>query len=178
MHANMLYPEGFKMNDIQIGKGSISIWAIIAAIGAIFAFISLFLGIFHEQMTVITTINGPSVSGLDLVSKKIDGHTVDSLTFWRFMPLFAALLGLATLVLAALPIFGVNNKGTKTAFLVCAVLTFIFGILVMFVTASGAVIDGNTDGIKFVKEVGAYFALIGGLLAALGAALDFFGVKI
>ncbi len=167
------------MNDIKIGKGSVTIWALLAAIGALFVFISLFLGIFHEQTTLITTLNGPSVTGLDLLTNKYDGRTYDDIyTFWKLMPLFAALLGLATLVLAVLPIFGVNNKGTKTAFLVCAVLTFVLGILVMFVTASGAVIDGNTNGIKFVKEVGAYFALIGGIIAALGAALDFFGVKI
>ena len=166
------------MNDIKIGKGSVTIWALLAAIGALLVFISLFLGIFHQEASVWVTLKGPSISGLDLLTNKVDGHSVDYLTFWRLMPLFAALLGLATLVLAILPIFGVNNKGTKTAFFVCGIVTLVLGILVMFVTASGAVIDGNTDGIKFVKEVGAYFALIGGLLAALGAALDFFGVKI
>ena len=167
------------MNDINIGKGSISIWVIVAAIASLLVFISLFLGIFHTEVSGFgVTVKSGSISGLDLLSNKFDGHSFDDYTFWKLMPLFAALLGLATLVLAALPIFGVNNKGTKTAFLVCAILTFVFGILVMFVTASGAVIDANTDNVKFVKEVGAYFALIGGLLAALGAALDFFGVKI
>ena len=165
------------MNDIKIGKGSVTIWALLAAIGALLVFISLFLGIFHTETTVIV-LKGSSISGLDLLTNKIDGHSYDYFTFWRLMPLFAALLGLATLVLAILPIFGVNNKGTKTAFFVCGIVTLVLGILVMFVTASGAVIDGNTDGIKFVKEVGAYFALIGGIVAALGAALDFFGVKI
>ena len=166
------------MEDIKIGKGSVSIWALLAGLGAIFVFISLFLGIFHMETTGWVVIKGSSISGLDLLTNKVDGHSVDSFTFWRLMPLFAALLGLATLVLAILPIFGVNNKGIKTAFLVCGIVTLVLGILVMFVTASGAVFDGNTDGAKFVKEVGAYFALIGGIVAALGAALDFFGVKI
>ena len=167
------------MNDIQIGKGSISIWAILAAIGAIFAIICLFLGIFHTETTLVVTVKGPSVSGLDLLGNKYGSAELrDGYTFWKLMPLFTMILGLATLVLAALPIFGVNSKQTKIAFLVCAVLTLICGILVMFVTASGAVFPDSTSGVKFIEEVGAYFALIGGLVAALGAALDFFGVKI
>ena len=167
------------MEDIKIGNGSISIWGIVAAIASLLVFISLFLGIFHMSAnTWIGTLTGDSVTGLDLVGNKMGGHNYDDYTFWKLMPLFAALLGLATLVLAILPIFGVSNNGTKTAFLVCGILTFVLGILVMFVTASGAVIDGNTDGIKFVKEVGAYFAFIGGLLAGICAFLDWKGVKI
>ena len=167
------------MDDIKIGNASVSIWVIVAMIGALLAFISLFMAIVNYSYTVgpVTTTTA-SISGLDFLGNKWDGHDVSGdFTFWRFMPLFAALLGLATLVLAALPIFGAGNSGTKTAFLVCAILTLVFGLLVFFVTASGSVLDGGTSWTAH-KQIGAWFAFLGGLLAGVCAFLDFKGVKI
>ena len=178
------HPEGFNMEDIKIGKGSVSIWAIIAAVGGLLAFIALFLAITKWSYTVEifgveTTTWGKSISGLDFLSNKYDGHDVDdAYTFWRLMPLFTALFGLATIVLGILPVFGVNNSGVKIAFMVCGIITLVCGILVFALTGGKAAFDADLDNYKFHRQIGAYFALFGGILAGAGACLDKFGVKI
>ncbi len=186
MHSlRATHPEGFNMEDIKIGNGSISIWGIIAAVGGLLAFIGLFLTVAKTTTDLgwlgTSTTN---ISGLDLLSNKMDGEEVDSYSFYRFMPLLFALAGLATLVLSILPIFGVSNSGIKIAAMVCGILTLVFGILMLVGCASyNLYADDLKDAAKLVEvktsaQIGAYFGLIGGILACAGACLDKFGVKI
>ena len=168
------------MADIKVGNGSISILSLIACVGALLAFIGLFLAITKWSYTVdyvigTETIWGKPISGLDFLTNKYDGKTYDdAYTFWKIMPLMTALVGLATIVLGVLPMFGVNAPGVKIAFMVCGIVTFVFALLVFICTAGSAGFDGNTDGYKFHRQVGAYFMLIGGLIAGGCATADKF----
>ncbi len=168
------------MEDIKIGNGSISIWAIVAAVGGLLAFIAFFLAITKFSYDLyLTTYTTDAMNGIDFLTNKYDGHEVDdAYTFWKIMPLLTMIFGLVTIVLAILPIFGVNNQGVKIAFMVCGIITLVLGILVFACTAGTAVLDiDSTDGIEAKRQIGAYFALIGGILAGAGACLDKFGVK-
>ena len=166
------------MEDIKIGKGSISIWAIVAAVGGLLAFIAFFLSItkFGVDLGVFGKSWTDGISGMDFISNKYDGHKVDdAYTFWKIMPLLTMIAGIATLVLGILPIFGVNNSGVKMAFMICGIVTLVLGLLVFICTAGTAVLDAsNKDGILVKRQIGAYFALIGGILAGAGACCDKF----
>jgi len=170
------------MEDIKIGKGSISIWAIIAAVGGLLAFIAFFLALskFYADVPFVGKVYTPTYNGIDLISGKWDGHEYTHFTFWKILPLLTMLTGLATLVLGILPIFGVNNSGVKMAFMICGVVTLVFGLLVFIFSAGTAVVDKDwrADDWKAARQIGAYFFLIGGILAGAGACLDKFGVKI
>ncbi len=183
MHsAYATHPEGFKMEDIKIGNGSISIWALVAAVGGLLAFIAFFLSItkFGADLGILGKHWTEGISGLDFISNKYDGHKVDdAYTFWKVMPLLAMIAGLATLVLAILPIFGVNSSGVKMAFMICGIVTLVLGLLVFICTAGTAVLDASDKGDILVKrQIGAYFFLIGGILAGVCGFLDWKGVKI
>ena len=168
------------MGDIKVGNGSISILSIIACVGALLAFIGFFLAIQKYSYTIDVylvkeTFTSEPISGLDFLTNKYDGHKVeDAYTFWKVMPLLTAIMGVATIVLGLLPMFGVKNSGIQIAFMVCGVLTFVFGLLVFICTGGSAVFDGNTDGYKFHRQIGAYFALLGGLIAGGCAVADKF----
>ncbi len=181
MHSlRATHPEGFNMEDIKIGNGSISIWGIIAAVGGLLAFIAFFLAITKFSFDlVLTTYTTDAINGIDFLTNEYDGNKVDdAYTFWKIMPLLTMIFALATVVLAVLPIFGLNNSGIKIAFMVCGIITLVLGILVFACTAGTAVLDvDSTDGITAKRQIGAYFALIGGILAGAGACLDKFGVK-
>ena len=174
------HPEGYYMNDIKIGKASVSIWALLAFIGAIFAFISFFLAMTKFSYSYgIGELTTKAISGIDMISNKWDGNDYSHFTFWKIMPLLTMLAALATIVLGILPVFGVNNSGVKTAFMVCAIVTFVLGLLVFICSAGKPIIESDYYvWNKVQRQVGAYFALIGGIVAGLGAVLDKLGVKI
>ena len=166
------------MEDIKIGNGSISIWAIVAAVGGLLAFIAFFLNItkFGVDLGILGKSWTDGISGIDFISNKYDGHKVDdAYTFWKVMPLLTMIMGLVTIVLAILPIFGISNPGVKIAFLVCGIITLVFGLLVFIFTAGTAVLDvSDKDPYLVKRQIGAYFALIGGILAGAGACCDKF----
>ena len=166
------------MEDIKIGKGSISIWAIVAAVGGLLAFIAFFLALskFYVDYPLVGKVYTSTYNGIDLISGKWDGNTMDHYSFWKVMPLLAMLAGLATLVLGILPIFGVNNSGVKMAFMICGIVTLVLGLLVFIFSAAPAVVDKDwrLDDWKAARQIGAYFFLIGGILAGAGACCDKF----
>ena len=167
------------MGDIKIGKGSISIFSLIACVGALLAFIAFFLSItkFGADTVLFGKQWTDGISGIDFLNNTYDGHKVDDVyTFWKIMPLLTMLTGLATIVLGILPIFGVKNNGIQIAFMVCGILTFVFGLLVFICTAGTAVLDTTADksDILVKRQIGAYFALLGGLIAGGCAVADKF----
>ena len=173
------------MADIKVGNGSISILSLIACVGALLAFIGFFLAITKFQYDgILSKVTTETISGLDLISNKYDGHKYDDMyTFWKVMPLLTMLMALATIVLGILPMFGVNNSGVKMAFMICAIITFVFALLVFIFSAGTAVLDMDKDIIKNlhykgIRQVGAYFMLIGGLVAGGCAIADKCGVKL
>lgn len=174
--------EGFNMEDIKIGNGSISIWGIVAAVGGLLAFIAFFLAITKFDFDFGLKVTTENISGLDMISNKYDGEKAEDMyTFWKVMPLLAMIAGLATLVLAILPIFGVNNSGIKMAFMIVGIVTLVLGILVFAFSAGVAVLDVDSDYEKYYtahRQIGAYFALIGGILAGVCGFLDWKGIKI
>ena len=69
------------------------------------------------------------------------------------------------------------------AFMVCAIITFVFALLVFIFSAGTAVLDADKDVIKNfhykgIRQVGAYFMLIGGLAAGGCAIAEKCGVKL
>ena len=157
------HPEGINMEDLKIGKGSISIWALIGCAGGILALVSMFLAIADYE--------GMSLTGTELLKQKADGVEIQHLTFWRLMPLITAILGALTFILGILPVCGVNSPVVKILFIVCGVATFVCGLLVMIFTSGTAILekDYRPSGFHPDKMIGAYYALIGGIIAACGA---------
>ena len=175
------------MGDIKVGNGSISILSLIAMVGALLAFIGFFLAITKFQIDWgIYHDTGKAITGLDFLTNKIDGEKVeDTFKFWRFMPFLTMLVALATIVLGLLPMFGVNNSGVKMAFMICAIVTFVFALLVFICTAGTAVLDADgayakevVEHMKGKRQIGAYFMLIGGIAAAGCAIAEKCGVKL
>ena len=160
------------MEDITIGKGSVSIWSLVAITGGFVAFISVFL-----------TISSPdhlfNLTGIDMLTNKMDGEDAGKhfYTFWRFMPFITALLGLAVMILSALPIFGIDKPGIKMAAFIVGIVTLVFGIFVIACSAGSAGFDFDTAHVKFYREIGAYFALYGGIMAAVFGFLNWKGIK-
>ncbi len=169
------------MGDIKVGNGSISILSLIAMVGALLAFIGFFLAItkFQTDGGWGLKYTTEAISGLDFIGNKYDGHKVDdAYTFWKVMPLLTMIMALATIVLGILPMFGVNNSGVKMAFMICAIVTFVFALLVFICTAGTAVLDGDVKNTKGIRQVGAYFMLIGGLVAGGCTIAEKCGVKL
>ena len=174
------------MADIKVGNGSISILSLIAMVGALLAFIGFFLAITKFKMTYGGfTDTTDAINGLDFLNNTIDGHKVDdAFKFWKVMPLLTMLVALATIILGILPMFGVNNSGVKMEFMVCAIITFVFALLVFICTAGTAVLNADTVGQEYinhtkgVRQIGAYFMLIGGLAAAGCTIAEKCGVKL
>lgn len=175
------------MGDIKVGNGSISILGLIACVGALLAFIGFFLAIAKFETTAVFTYTTGSMNGLDFLNNTFDGHkyTDDKIyTFWKIMPLLTMIMALATIVLGILPMFGVNNSGVKMAFMICAIVTFVFALLVFICTAGTAVLNDDVVGkeaikhTKGIRQIGAYFMLIGGLAAGGCAIAEKCGVKL
>ena len=174
------------MGDIKVGNGSISILSLIAMVGALLAFIGFFLAITKFETSYLgITGTTDAINGMDFLNNTVDGHKVDdAFKFWKVMPLLTMILALATIVLGILPMFGVNNSGIKMAFMVCAIVTFVFALLVFICTAGTAVLDADTwgqatiDHTKGKRQIGAYFMLISGIAAAGCAIAEKCGVKL
>ena len=171
------------MGDIKVGNGSISILSLIAMVGALLAFIGFFLAITKFETSYLgITGTTDAINGMDFLNNTVDGHKVDdAFKFWKVMPLLTMILALATIVLGILPMFGVNNSGIKMAFMVCAIVTFVFALLVFICTAGTAVLDASKDALENTKgkrQIGAYFMLIGGIAAAGCAIAEKCGVKL
>ena len=175
------------MGDIKVGNGSISILSLIAMVGALLAFIGFFLAITKFETSAYVTYTTDSMNGLDFLNNVLDGHKYSDdkiYTFWKVMPLLTMIAALATIVLGILPMFGVNNSGVKMAFMICAIVTFVFALLVFICTAGTAVLNDDVFGkeaikhTKGVRQIGAYFMLIGGLAAGGCAIAEKCGVKL
>ena len=171
------------MGDIKVGNGSISIFGLIACVGALLAFIGFFLAIAKFETSYGVTYTTEAMNGMDFLNNTYDGHkfTDDKIyTFWKVMPLLTMIMALATIVLGILPLFGVNNSGVKMAFMICAIITFVFALLVFICTSGTAVLNKDEFGseiikhMKGVRQIGAYFMLIGGLAAGGCAVADKF----
>ncbi|MBO7410074.1 MAG: hypothetical protein J6T68_04035, partial [Candidatus Methanomethylophilaceae archaeon] len=106
--------------------------SLIAMVGALLAFIGFFLAITKFETSYLgITGTTDAINGMDFLNNTVDGHKVDdAFKFWKVMPLLTMILALATIVLGILPMFGVNNSGIKMAFMVCAIVTFVFALLV------------------------------------------------
>ena len=159
------------MGDIKVGNGSISILSLIAMVGALLAFIGFFLAITKFSYG---PFESDTINGIDLLKEKM-GDADAEYKFWKVMPLLTMIMGIATIVLGILPMFGVNNSGVKIAFMVCGIITFVFGLLTFICTAGTPVLDTKyASDYKAHRQIGAYFALIGGLIAGGCATADKF----
>ena len=165
------------MEDIKLGKGSISVWGALVAVGGFLAFLGFFLAI-----TEIHIDGGwgffSKVTGLDMLRGIVDGEdTTDEYTFWRFMPFIAGLVGLAVVIIKVLP-FAIGDKPAfKTVGLGLGIAVVVLAVLVLALSAGSACFE-HTDGLKFYRGIGAFFMLYGGIIAVVGSFLDIKGVKI
>ena len=170
-------PRGIDMEDIKLGKGSISVWGALVAIGGFLAFLGFFLAI-----TEIHIDGGwgffSKVTGLDMLRGIVDGEDMtDEYTFWRFMPFIAGLVGLAVVIIKVLP-FAIGDKPAfKTVGLGLGIAVVVLAVLVLALSAGSACFE-HTDGLKFYRGIGAFFMLYGGIIAVVGSFLDIKGVKI
>ena len=160
------------MEDFSTGRGTLSVWAIVAIIGGFLAIISLWLA-----TTKIGGLDAP-ITGWDFLTSKFNGeHVDDAYTFWRFMPFIAAIAGVGVVVFTALPAFGVGNPNMKIVGMVFGIVVLVLSLLILFCTAGKLGFDGNTDGLKFHRQIGAYLTLYGGIMAAGAGFYDWFSSK-
>ena len=160
------------MEDFSTGRGSLSVWAIVAIIGGFLAIISLWLA-----TTKIGGLDAP-ITGWDFLTSKFNGeHVDDAYTFWRFMPFIAAIAGVGVVVFTALPAFGVGSPSMKVVGMIFGIVVLVLSLLIIFCTAGKLGFEGDTDGFKFHRQIGAYLTLYGGIMAAGAGFYDWFSSK-
>ena len=160
------------MEDFSTGRGTLSVWAIVAIIGGFLAIISLWLA-----TTKIGGLDAP-ITGWDFLTSKFNGeHVDDAYTFWRFMPFIAAIAGVGVVVFTALPAFGVGSPSMKVVGMIFGIVLLVISLLIIFCTAGKLGFEGNTDGFKFHRQIGAYLTLYGGIMAAGAGFYDWFSSK-
>ena len=160
------------MEDFSTGRGALSVWAIVAIVGGFLAIISLWLA-----TTKIGGLDAP-ITGWDFLTSKFNGeHVDDAYTFWRFMPFIAAIAGVGVVVFTALPAFGVGSPSMKVVGMIFGIVVLVLSLLIIFCTAGKLGFEGDTDGFKFHRQIGAYLTLYGGIMAAGAGFYDWFSSK-
>jgi hypothetical protein len=61
--------------------------------------------------------------------------------------------------------------------MVFGIVVLVLSLLIIFCTAGKLGFDGNTDGLKFHRQIGAYLTLYGGIMAAGAGFYDWFSSK-
>ncbi len=156
------------MEDVKIGKGSISFWGCAAAFGSVLVILGFFLA--------ITKINGLSLTGWELLRGKSDGTDISKwLTFWRYIPLITMIIGVAAIVFEALPMLG--KDGLKPVAMGLAIASLVLAVLVLACTAGSPGFKDMPHKTEYVRAIGSYFMLYGGIIATVCSVLDLKGVK-
>ena len=173
--------EGNNMGNVKIGNMEISIGDLLLMIGGLVMLIAVFLSWTTYSAAVLAGWKDVGISGMDLISGKLDGTSV-SYSFLGKAPLFVLIFGIAAIVLGALPLFKIDNKGIKIAGAVVALLALIFAIMYMIVGGGASLFSGDDktvveNGIKlgFVKmklAFGSIMALIAAIVATAGGVMN------
>ena len=127
--------EGIIMDNLKIGNMEIPIGSLLLMIGGLIMLISAFLN--WSQISIDTVLFGTdttNISGMDLISGKLDGDSVDY-SFLAKAPLFMIIFGILAIILAALPLFKIDMPAIGIAAAVVALLGLVFAIL--FLTVGG-----------------------------------------
>ena len=158
------------MENINTGKGTISVWGILVALAGAITVLGFFLA-----LTKVPDA-GIGITGWDMLRGQVEGEDYsDEYTFWRFVPFVVMLVGIATIVMEALPAVGVNKPALKLVAMILGIVTLVLGILVLAFSAGSACFEHGDD-IKFHRAIGAYFMLYGGLFASVFGFLDYKGI--
>lgn len=158
------------MDDVKIGKGTFSFWGCLTAFGGFLAVIGFYLAI------VKVGDYGISLTGWEMLKGEYQGVDIsDEITFWRYFPFIAAIIGALTIVFEALVAFG--KTGLKPVAFALGVVTLVMAILVLAGTAGSALFEDDFGDTKFYRQIGAYFILYGAIIATVCGFLDFRGVK-
>ena len=176
-----LASEGIKMSNVKIGNMEIPLGNLLLMIGGLIMLISVFLAWSTYSAYVLTGWKDYSISGMDLISGKLDGESV-SYAFLGKAPLFMLIFGILAIVLAALPLFKIDMPAITIAAAVIALLGFIFAILYLTVGGGASLFSGDDKdaveaaiklgAVKLKIAFGAYFGLIGALVATVGGVLN------
>ena len=162
------------MEKIAVGKGSISLWTLITAVGGFLAFIAFFLSMVKISSGGVDWFN---ITGIDMFSESLDGEKAEDVyKFWRVMPFIAALTGIATVIVCALPLFGIDKPALKLVAMILGIATLALGIIVIAASTGSAGFENVTDDVEFHRQIGAYFILYGGILATAAGFCDWKGV--
>ena len=96
--------------------------------------------------------------------------------------LFVLIFGIAAIVLGALPLFKIDNKGIKIAGAVVALLGLIFAILYLTVGGGANLFTGDDKTVveaaikaglvKMSLAFGSFFGLIGAAVATVGGVMN------
>ena len=169
------------MGNVKIGNMEISIGDLLLMLGGLVMLIAVFLSWSTYSAVVLTGWRDVGISGMDLISGKLDGNSV-SYAFLGKAPLFALIFGIAAIVLGALPLFKVDNKGIKIAGAVVALLALIFIIMYMIVGGGANLFSGDDKtlvenaikaGVVKVKlAFGSIMALIAAIVATAGGIMN------
>lgn len=165
------------MGNVKIGNMEISLGDLLLLIGGLVMLISVFLAWTKMDPVLGDVYN---VSGMDIISGKLDGDSV-SYSFLGKAPLFMLILGIVAIVLAVLPLAKIDMPAIKIAGAVVALLGLIFAILYLTVGGGSGLFSGDDKdlidvaiklGLKMSIAFGAYFGLIGALVATAGGVLN------
>ena len=171
------------MNNIKIGNAEISLGNLLLMIGGLLMIISIFFAwtIYSWNSVLPPVWHDVSNNGMDLISGKLNGNSA-TYSFMGKAPLFMLILGIASLVLGALPLFKVDNKGIKIAGCVVALVAVVFGILYLTAGGGANLFTGNdkdavaaainTGMIKMKLGFGSIFGLIVAIVAFVGGILN------
>ena len=169
------------MGNVKIGNMEISIGDLLLMIGGLIMLIAVFLSWTTYSGATLTGWRDVGISGMDLISGKLDGESV-SYSFLAKGPLFVLIFGIAALVLGALPLFKVDNKGIKIAGAVVALLGLIFAILYLTVGGGASLFSGDDKtlaenaiklgAVKMKLAFGAYMGLIAAIVATVGGVMN------
>ena len=158
------------MENINTGKGTVSVWGILVALAGAITVLGFFLA-----LTKIPDA-GIGITGWDMLRGQVEGEDVsDEYTFWRFIPFITMLVGIATIVMEVLPGIGVGKPAFKLVAMILGIVTLVLGILVLAFSSGSACFE-HSDGIKFHRAIGAYFMLYGGIFASVFGFLDYKGI--
>ena len=183
-----IHPGDIKMGNIKVGNNEISVGAILIAVGALVALISLFLGYVNYEYFAILEWKTISMSGANVITGTLElpGNAGEGIewSFIHFAPLIVVITAIVGAVMAFVPMFAkISNKKTYSIILtVIMAISVIFAIVFVAMGAGAGLFAGDyaelakaaleSEAIKMSLGAGAFVGLIGAIVGLVGAGIS------
>ena len=170
------------MGNIKVGNNEISVGAILIAVGALAALISLFLGYVTIDTATLLGWESESISGKDIITGGEGG--TDALSFVHWAPLIVVITAIVGAIMAFVPMFvKISNKKTYNIIVtVIMAISVIFAIVFVAMGGGEGLYSGDyaeivkgmleTELVKMSLGAGAFVGLIGAIVGLVGAGIS------